>query len=50
MNKMASVFREKNFTKLFLAAFTSQMGGTIGLLRLCFICLTATQISRYMRR
>jgi MFS transporter, DHA3 family, macrolide efflux protein len=39
MNKMASVFRERNFTKLFFAAFTSQMGGTIGLTAFMFYLL-----------
>ncbi|WP_066058888.1 MFS transporter [Robertmurraya korlensis] len=39
MNKFIVVFQNKNFTKLFLANFTSQMGSTIGLTAFMFYLL-----------
>lgn len=39
MKKFMDVFQNKNFTKLFLANFTSQMGSTIGLTAFMFFLL-----------
>lgn len=39
MKKFAEIFRNRSFTKLFLANFTSQMGSTIGLTAFMFFLL-----------
>lgn len=39
MKKFAEIFRNRSFTKLFLANFTSQMGSTIGLTAFMFYLL-----------
>jgi MFS transporter, DHA3 family, macrolide efflux protein len=39
MKKIAEIFRNRNFTKLFLANFTSHMGSTIGLTAFMFFLL-----------
>lgn len=39
MKKLSEIFRNRSFTKLFLANFTSQMGSTIGLTAFMFFLL-----------
>ncbi|MBA4537141.1 MFS transporter [Bacillus aquiflavi] len=39
MKKIRSLFQNRNYLRLFLASFTSQMGGTIGLTALMFYLL-----------